>query len=265
MRSLPSRFLVAAAAFIAALSCGDVPTLERGIAYVTPIILPSPAVAAGDVMRDSLGNPALLQVIAYDNNNAIIPGIAAHYLITSPLPPAAPQTPLATVDSSSGKITATDTVTSLTLIARVGDRIQTTPATVLVVSQPDSVEITSTLDSLQSFAKSGGLSVKVSSLRKGTRVTVDGIVVRYQIVKVNGAPVDVGTHTLVDANNAPLRIDARRAVDTTKNGGVASRFLSPVSLTGVDSIVVEARANSLKGTPLPGSPVRFVLPVKKGA
>lgn len=258
MRSLAPRHLAAAAAFVVALSCGEVPTLDGGIAYVTPIILPSPAVAAGDVLRDSLGNPAPLQVVAYDNNNAVISNVTANYVVTS-LPAGV------TIDSS-GHVTALDSVRSVTIVARVGSRIQTTAATLEVVPQPDSIERTSTLDSLVSFTKTGALAVKVSGLRKGTRVNVKGILVRYQIVKINGsAVVDTGSHTLVDDANLPLRIDGRRAVDTTDASGAAGRYLVPVSLTGVDSIVVEARANSLKGIPLAGSPVRFVLPVKKGS
>lgn len=257
MKSLPARSLVAIMAAIVTLSCGDVPTLDGGIAYVTPILLPSPAVAAGDVLRDSLGNPAPLRVLAYDKNDAVIPAVSANYVVTS-LPAGV------TIDSS-GRVTALDSIRAVTIVARVGSRIQTTAATLQVVAQPDSMERSSTTDSLVGFTKSGALSVKVSGLRKGTRVTVDGIVVRFQITKVNNSTVvDVGSHTLVDAGDTPLRLDARRAADTTRSG-TATRYLSPVSLTGVDSIVVEARATSLKGVPLIGSPVRFVLPVKKGS
>jgi len=43
MRSLAPRILVACAASVVALSCGDVPTLADGIAYISPIVLPSMA------------------------------------------------------------------------------------------------------------------------------------------------------------------------------------------------------------------------------
>ena len=258
MKSLAPRYLAAVAASVVALSCGDVPTLDSGISYVTPIILPSPAVAAGDVLRDSLGNPAPLQVLAYDNNNVVIPTVTANYVITS-LPAGV------TIDSS-GRVTALDSVRTVTIVARVGSRIQTTAATLEVVAQPDSVERTALPDSLVSFTKTGVLSVKISALFKGTRIPVKGILVRYRIIKINGSlAIDTGSHTLVDDANTPLRIDARRAVDTTDASGSAARYLVPVSLTGVDSIVVEARASSLRGVPLKGSPVRFVLPVKKGS
>lgn len=244
-------------AVVVAVACGDVPTFEGGIAYVTPIALPSPAVAVGDVLRDSLGNPAPLQVVAYDKNNAVIANVTPTYVVTS-LPAGV------TIDSS-GVVTAFDSLRTVTIVARVGSRIQTTPATLLVVAQPDSMQLGASADSLVSFTKTGGLQVKVTGVRRGTRVPVDGIVVRYQITKVNGSTVvDTGSHILVDASGSPLRLDGRRAVDTTKSGGLATRYLTPVSLTGVDSLVVEARANSLRGIPLAGSPVRFVLPVKKG-
>ena len=252
-----SRFLVVGASCCVALSCGDVPTLDNGIAYVTPIVLPSPAVAAGDVLRDSLGNVSVLRVLAYDKNNVLISNIATTYLVTS-LPAGV------TIDTS-GRVTAFDSVRTVTIVARVGDRIQTTAATLEVVAQPDSIERTLPNDSLVSFTKTAGLAVRVTGTRGSARVPVKGIVVRYAITKVNNSVVvDTGTHTLVDDANTPLRGDSRRAVDTTDASGVTSRFLVPVLLTGVDSIIVEARATSLRGAPLGGSPVRFVLPVKKG-
>jgi hypothetical protein len=149
------------------------------------------------------------------------------------------------------------------IVARIGTRLQTTPATLLVVPQPDSIIATGAIDSLLSFTKSSALQVRVSGLRKGTRVPVDGIIVRYQITKVgNSSVVDTASHILVDDAGNSLR-DERFAIDTTVSG-VASRFLLPVSLSGIPSITVEARATSLKGVPLTGSPIVFVVPVKKG-
>jgi hypothetical protein len=53
-------------------------------------------------------------------------------------------------------------------------------------------------------------------------------------------------------------------VDTTDQSGIASRSVTSSIAQGVDSIVVQATATSLRAAPLGGSPVRFVLPVKKG-
>jgi hypothetical protein len=92
---------------------------------------------------------------------------------------------------------------------------------------------------------------------------VDGIIVHYQITKVDNTPfTSTVSHILEDDANHSLP-DGRFAVDTTL-GGVASRFLVPLSLTGVQTITVEARATSLTGAPLTGSPIVFVVPVKKG-
>jgi hypothetical protein len=256
MKSLAPRVLVAAAALVAALSCGDVPTLDGGIAYISPIILPAPAVATLDSLRDSLGRAAPLQVLAFDRNDAVIPNVPVRYVITS--------LPAGVVIDSNGFVSGFDSVRSVQIVARIGTRLQTTPATLLVVPQPDSIIATGAIDSLLSFTKSSALQVRVSGLRKGTRVPVDGIIVHYQITKIdNSTVVDTGGNTLVDDAGFPQRPDARRSVDTTLSG-VASRFLLPVSLTGVQTITVEARATSLKGAPLTGSPVVFVVPVKKG-
>jgi len=59
--------LLAAALGVVALACGDVPTLEGGIAFISPVILPSPAVAFGDTLRNEAGEVAPLRVFAIDN------------------------------------------------------------------------------------------------------------------------------------------------------------------------------------------------------
>jgi hypothetical protein len=57
------------------------------------------------------------------------------------------------------------------------------------------------------------------------------------------------------------RPDSLAAVDTTDSSGEASRTLV-VAGTGVDSVVVYARARSLRGVPLRGDSLRFILRVK---
>ena len=237
------------------IACGDVPTFENGIAYISPIVLPAPAVAVGDTLRDSLGRVAPLTIIAYDRNDAVLTGINATYLISS-LPPGA------TIDAA-GRVVALDTLGTVRIVGRVGDRLQTEPTPLEVVPQPDSIAKTGVVDSLKPVVASSPLQVNVTGVRGSSRVPVRGIVVRYRIA--NLYPARTIDPALVFFTNG-LRTDLTRAVDTTTaNPGTASRTITMVSTQGVDSVAVEASANDLRGRPLHGSPVRFVIPVKRGS
>ncbi len=257
MISMAPRYLVAAAACIIALSCGDVPTFADSIVSISPIVFPSPAVAAGDQLRDSTGAVAPLRVQAYNATNAPIQNVSATFVVSS-VPPGV------TIDAK-GIVTALDSVRTVQVVGRVGDRLQTTIAALEVVPQPDSIEQSVVIDSLTTLAKSSALQVRISALRGGVRVPVKAIIVRYQITRVNGlTAVDSNYFKLLDDGNSTLRSDPRLGVDTTDAGGVAARFLTPVVLPGTTSVEVEARATNLRGAALKGSPIRFVLPVKKG-
>lgn len=257
MRLMAPRLLLVGAAFVVALACGDVPTFAGGIVYISPIVLPAPAVAAGDQLRDSTGKVAPLQVLAYDTAGNVIPNVAVTYVISS-IPVGG-----ATIDAN-GFLTATDSVRTLQIVGRIGSSLQTSVATLEIVPQPDSIEIMA-VDSLVPQKNTSPIQVKVTGVRGGVRVPVKGIIVRYQITKVNGvAAVDSNLFKLYDDANNTLRSDPRIAVDTTDASGTVGRVLLP-GLTSVTSVELEARATSLKGIPLKGSPLPIVLVLKKGS
>lgn len=252
MRMLGSRLMAAAAALVAAIACGEVPTSADGIAFITPVVLPSLAVTAGDTLRDSLGRVAPLRVYAIGANNDTITATPS-FLVTS--------LPAGVTISPTGIVVALDSPRTVQIIGRIGDRLQTTAAVLEVVAQPDSAARTGTVDSLALATASSPLQVTVTGLRRGTRVPVRGIIVRYQITNVYPSrAVDPKEFFF----SAGLRGDLTRAVDTTDASGVASRSVTSSVATGVDSVVVQATVTSLRNTRLGGSPVRFVLPVKKG-
>lgn len=254
MRSLAPRVLAACVASIVALSCTDVPTFADDIAYISPILFPSSAIAAGDTLRDSLGRVMPIRVLAFSPRDDTLPATAT-YLVTSPLPP------LVTI-SPTGIVVAADTIRSVDIVGRVGDRLQTTSGRLEIVAQPDSIARTGTLDSLVALQASSPLQVNVSALRRGTRVPVPGIAVRYQITAV------VPARTIDQKEfffQIGLRGDLTRSVDTTDASGNASRAIIATAPQGTESVEVLASAKSLRGIELPGSPVRFVLRVKKGA
>ncbi len=252
MSALGPRVLAASAALAVAIACGDVPTSADGIAYITPVVLPSMAVVAGDTLRDSLGRVAPVRVFAIGAANDTIPTTPS-FIVTS--------LPAGVTISPTGIVVALDSPRTVQFVGRIGERLQTTTAVLEVVAQPDSMARTGTVDSLALAVESSPLQVSVTGLRRGTRVPVRGIVVRYQITNVYPAqPVNDSTVIFLIG----LRGNRTRAVDTTDQSGVTSRTISASVLQGIDSVVVQATATSLRALPLGGSPVRFVLPIKKG-
>lgn len=258
MRSLAPRRLVACAAMIVVLSCGEVPTFADGIAYVSAIELPSIAVGAGDQLRDSAGNPAPLRVRAFDKDNQLVPGVSATFLVS-------PVDAGVRIDAN-GFLSVSDSVRTVRVVARIGDRLQTAEAVLFVVPAPDQIVGAATTDSLPGAPAKGTLQVTVTGTRGSTRLPAQGIVVRYQIVAVNGNPtVDSARVFLVDDANTPLRNSATTAIDTTDVSGVARRFVTVSDTTGIRTIEIRATARPLRAAAtIGGNPVRFLIPLKKG-
>lgn len=252
MTTLGPRSLLACAAIVAAIACGDVPTSADGIAYISPVILPAPAVVAGDTLRDSLGRVAPLRVYAIGGANDTISATPS-FLVTT-------LTAGVTI-SATGIVVALDSPRTVQIVGRIGDRLQTTAAVLEVVAPPDSAARTGTVDSLALAEASSPLQVTVTGLRRARRVPVRGIIVRYQISRVYPSRPVTSTEFFFAGG---LRGDLTRAVDTTDQSGVASRTITSSVAQGVDSVEVTATALSLRAVPLNGSPVRFILPVKKG-
>lgn len=246
----------AVAGVVAATSCGDVPTLESGIAYIT-FTLPSPAVGVGDVLRDSLGNPAPLRILAFDRSGNEVPVSSVSWLAT-PVPIGNG----VTVDAN-GVVKAGDTTATVQIVGRVGDRLQTTPATLLVVPQPDSIAATTPADTIaiRDLPALDTMRVTVTGLYKGARTPVQGVIVHYHIDSLYQSAGAQGYAVLTHASGVIPRPDSTTVVDTTKSTttGPSSTATLVAAGSGLDSVVVRVRASRFNGQPLPGSPVRFVL------
>jgi hypothetical protein len=250
--------LAAAALAAAALSCGDVPTFAGGIAYITPVLLPAPAVALGDTLRDSTGVATPLRVYAFDTDDDTISGITPLYLQSS--------LPLKGVRISPAGYVIGDSVREVQIVAQVGERLQTPPAPLQVVRQPDSLEAAAMVRTITfpgldpGTSSAGALDVKVSSAAGAPRAGVRGIIVRYRISRLVPATAVIPDTLLVLMDDAGrfLGADGRTAVDTTDATGTASRRVRAV-LSQFDSVEVTVTATNLRGVPLRGSPRRLVL------
>lgn len=253
------------------LGCGDVPTLSNGIAYVTPILTPSPSVAFGDTLRDSLGAPAPLRVVALGRTPGdTIRDVSLRYLLTS--------LNLGGTVTPEGYLIAPNSLVTLRLVAQVTDgtnastlQLQTPELSIEVTARADSLEATTPVDTaVTGLTPIVPLSVRVTGVGpSGARATVNGIIVRFRIVRSFPAntPDERRYAYLSGDNNVVLRPDSTLAVDTTSGGGVASRsfvgLLAPTGETNPDSVVVAVTALSQKGTPLARSPLLFTIRIKK--
>jgi hypothetical protein len=255
-RSLAATAFVAAAA---ALSCGEVPTLENGIAYYTTVLLPLPAVALGDSLRDSLGVATPLTVRAFTRDSQEITGLTVTFVPTV-LPT------LVDIDSANGMLVAHDTaVGSVQLVGRIGERLQTSIVTLLVVPQPTGIARADSPagDTALAVPALKALPVTVSGIFKNAPTTVNGIIVRYRIDSLAPSTVLPGSAVLTNSNGTSLRPDSTIAVDTTKTAGSATRNVLVRAGSGVQRVYISASANRLKDAkPLAGSPVRFVVDLK---
>ena len=255
-----SRFatILAVIGAVIGVACVDM-SAPKGPASISALRLPSPSVVIGDVMRDSTGAPAKLDVIAYDANGARITDLSPQFFVTDTGAPA-------TVDAS-GTVTGTR-VGTVHVVGQVG-ALQTPVAAIPVTVAPKRIALTNPkIDTL--FAPlsadttqrgNGPAAVTVS----GDSIGSAGFIVKYALVHAPGTISTSKTPAvfLADDQGNPS------VVDTTDASGHASRsvvvvtaFLNDTSLLRgrIDSAVVTAQT-SYKGALVSGSPVRIVIPI----
>jgi len=257
-RIYTSLFVVAA---LVAVACLDM-SAPKGAASISSLLLPSPSVVVGDTMRDSVGKAAPLRVIAYDANDVPISGIETQFFITDS----------AAVARINNGIVIGDKQGSIHVIGQVGS-VQTTPVTVPITVAPTKLALSGKIDTLfvpsktltdTSTASVGSATLAVSLHGVGDTASL-GFVVKYELSK---APATI-------ASTIPgifLSDDGTRVspVDTSDGSGASRRLMvrswllvdqAVRSGQKVDSAVVIV-STSYKGAPVPGSPLRLVIPVK---
>ena len=226
--------IVATLAATVGASCRDVPAPDGGVFSVSPLILPSPAVVAGDTMRDSLGVAAPLRVVAYGVDGDT----------------ASPQPEPTFVLLDTGAHLADDLLigdqagATVRIVGSVAG-LQTQQRSVLVTLRPDtlvaedSAHQVRTFQALQDTTASADLNVLVQNL-EAPPAGVDGVIVSYEVMR---APPVVGTGPTVVLLSGSV-LSTR---DTTANGGKAARTLrlrfAAADPTRADSASVTATAS----------------------
>ena len=220
--------LLAAAAWWL-VSCRDVPAPEGGIFSISPLLLPSPGLVAGDTMRDSTGLVAPLRVVAYDVRGDTVTSAPVTFVI------------LDTGAHLAGPLlVGKDAGTTVRVVGSVA-ALQTQPASVKVTLSPDTLVAADSLRferSSSSATLNADLPVLVQH-RSGTTTTpVEAVIVRYTIVR---QPASTGGPAVVLMNATTPSF-----ADTTDATGRASRTLrldvANFVVSPLDSAIVETTA-----------------------
>lgn len=238
-----------ACAALAGAACLDMSAPKGGVASLSRLMAPARSVVIGDVLRDSTGAPAPLRVVAYDQAGTPIPDAPISFVLLDRG---------AHIDSAG--LFFGDSLALVRVVAVVAG-VQTSPDTVIVTSSPDTAISTADIDTLTlnladtTKNKSNALSLK---LQDHAGAPAQGFIVHYQVVFAPPGTSDTDTTAYVtDGSKLSL-------ADTTDATGTASRFAAVrvAALAGPpDSVVVEASV-MYKGLAVPGSPLRFVVPVR---
>jgi hypothetical protein len=254
----PGALLMTALA-VALEGCTSIDSSATHVASLSFDSLPSPAVVAGDTLRDSLGVAAPLHALAYATGsdtpiaNASIQYIALDSGVTI---------------GAGGYVTAQARSGSVRLVATSGT-LQTSPLKpiLLIARRPDSVAVSGAARDTVNYLPGGGATVNVSpqlNVKVATTDTAGGILgtqgwrVSFQ-ASFRGATIAPGDTTV-----AWLVGDAGQAsyLDTTDASGLAGRKIrvNPLGIrvTAVDSVIVLATVR-YHGAAVRGSPLRFVI------
>ena len=246
---------------LAAIACIDM-SAPKGAASISSLVLPSPSVVVGDTMRDSLGKTAPLRVIAYDANDTPIPNSSAQFFITDS----------AAVGHLNNGVVIGDKQGSIHVVGQVGN-VQTNPVTVPITIAPAKLALSGKIDTLKvpSFSlsdtttRSVGSATIVVTLRGAGDTASVGFVVKYELQK---APATISASIpgifFSDDGTKVSPVDTTDGAGASRKLFVRSWLLSDQALragTKVDSAVVVV-TTSYKGAPVPGSPIRIVIPIK---
>lgn len=262
--SVKRRFGAAAGALLMlgatlAVACVDM-SAPKGPAYISTLLLPSPSVVVGDVMRDSNGTPAPLAIVAYNSDNSAITGSVAQFFVVDTLRYA---------HLTSGNQLFGDKIGTTRVVGQIGN-LQTTAISVPVTYAPDTLKKVTAFDTLNApLGADSATSLSTLALGVMVRSALDsaaqGFIVHYVIIH---APRTASSATspavyLADDNGKPALADTSDATGlASPRLAVNTYFMADsarfVTGTYVDSVVIDASAK-YNGRVIKGSPIRFIV------
>ena len=246
----PSRRTLAFFAAVTLLSCGEWGLGPVDVLSIEFDSLPFPAVVLGDELRGTEGEPVPLEARVFRGEEEIADAEVRFLALDTGF----------VEITDDGRVLGRRLSTGPVRIIASYEGLQSAPLQLFVTPAPTSVAATvPTTDTLEYLTTqqplSDPLAVRVSA---AADAAVRGWTVRYDIVEPSASEAVPGA----------LVNDAGRlsATDTTDAAGAASRRfrLDPSRITnptGQDTILVDAEVR-YRGSPVAGSPVRFVLLVR---
>ena len=253
-----------AALAVAAAACIDIGGPSSGVVSISNLTVAFPSVVIGDLLRDSLGAVAPLQLTAFDPSGNPIPGAEVTFVALD----------------STIRIDADGTVHGITrdtvgarVVAGAGG-LQTAPARIFVSVAPQTATkgtaptlIEFDITAPDTATRSNWSPALAVTLTGAGDVGAQGFIVSYEIIRAP-APIDPAAPAvyLADENGR------RSARDTTDRQGLAGRIVvlrqqaigDPALFAGTktDTVIVRATARYL-GVDLPATPIDFIIPVRK--
>lgn len=260
------RALIGAAAVSVAAACVELGGPKDGVVSISSLKMAYPSVVVGEILRDSLGAPAPLSIVAFGPSGEVLDSEAITFLALDSTVSVDPDGTVHGLrrDTLGGRVVATAgglQTPPLRVIVTVA------PTTVTRSVDPTAIAFDTSLSKRDSTAETNASPPLTVTVVGAGGVGVQGFIVSYALVR-SLTPVIAGTPT------AYLADDAKRTSprDTTSAAGIASRrviirqaaFLDAAWLAGTktDTIIIRATVRYL-GADVPGSPIDFIVPVSK--
>lgn len=241
---------------LAGVACIDLSTDPDEVVAIEFLEPAWPSVVAGDTLRDAQGQVTPLQALLFDASGDMVSGIPVTFLARDEL--------VRVTDA--GLVIGVDTADGQSELVASAPGLQSNVRRLEVVPSPDSIDAGQPVDTLRwvvpdvpSTNTSPNLSARVLHFGDPDTTGVRAWIVHYRL-EFNGQVVPPGDTSLVFLVGATGR---PQSADTTDaNGGVALRVrVRPgPGLGALDSAVVTVEAQ-YRGLPLPGGPIRIVVPL----
>jgi hypothetical protein len=216
---------------------------------ISRLMLPSPGIVVGDTMRDSLGNAAVLRLIAYARSGDTLTGQQKYFITLDTL-----------THLVGGMVLLGDHLGTSRVIGGIGS-LQTLPETVKVTLRPDTLIAADSVRHLKTYllltdsiSNSADLSALVQN-RTGTPTPVDAVIVKYTLVSSPPSKSFLPSVTIMNGNTIST-------ADTTSAGRVGRSlrlYVNRLLTVNEDSAVVDATA-SYRGASL--GTIRFTVVFK---
>ena len=219
---------------------------------------PAPAVVAGDTLRDSTGAIAPLTATFFDGAGNVVPGTPVEFLTRDTTVRIVAGNLVVGVPKNDGTARLIASGSGIQSVVRQLQVIPYSPRSLVANGTIDTLRLNLLGTAEENTSGPIGSRVVDSTGTNGIRSWIVSFTLQY-----HGAIVPAG-----DTTTTPVWLvnDAGRPsqVDTTDAQGMASRrvrYRVGTSVPPVDSAIVIARA-AYRGTPLAGSPVQRVLPIR---